>query len=73
MKYLLLFAVLLAIWWYWRTSSRRKQADEAPPAERPVEAMVTCAQCGVHLPVSDSIAEAGLHFCSEAHRRAGRR
>jgi uncharacterized protein len=32
--------------------------------------MVVCAQCGVHLPQSDSIKANGAYFCCEAHRLA---
>lgn len=70
MKYLLLFALLGAVWWIW---SKRKAADEAhsrPQAKDP-EKMVNCAQCGVYLPESDSIAEGGRAYCCEAHRAAG--
>jgi len=33
------------------------------------EDMVKCAQCGVHLPQSDSVSEQGQYYCSEAHRK----
>jgi uncharacterized protein len=31
--------------------------------------MVRCAQCGLHLPESEAIADRGQHFCSQEHRR----
>lgn len=71
MKYLLLFALLGAVWWVW---SKRKAADEAESRPRPAkdpEKMVICAQCGVYLPESDSIADGGRAYCCEAHRAAG--
>ena len=34
------------------------------------EEMVTCAQCGVHLPRSEALAARSLHYCSAAHRDA---
>lgn len=71
MKYLLLFALLGVIWWVW---SKRKAADEAASVSRQVkepEKMVNCAQCGVYLPESDSLAEGGRAYCCEAHRAAG--
>lgn len=36
-----------------------------------VETMISCAYCGVHVPVSESVAGIGLAFCSEEHRRLG--
>ena len=71
MKYLLLFGLLGAVWWIW---SKRKAADEARSASRPLkdpEKMVSCAQCGVYLPESDSIADGERAYCCEAHRAAG--
>jgi len=44
-------------------SSQSTQAHQAP------EKMVACAQCGIHLPLSESVAGTGaLHYCSEDHR-----
>jgi len=70
LKYLLLVLFLGLIWLLWRHRSR---AAERPPAEseKPEEAMVECAHCGVFLPRSEALAEAGRHYCSEAHRQAG--
>ncbi len=73
MKYLILLGVLGLLWAYF--SRRNAPGNDNPPAnERPPERMVTCAQCGVHLPISDGITDAdGRYYCSEAHRRSGRR
>ncbi|ADE12860.1 PP0621 family protein [Sideroxydans lithotrophicus] len=35
----------------------------------PPEEMVRCAQCGVHLPKSESIMAGGDYYCSDEHRR----
>jgi uncharacterized protein len=71
MKYLLLIAFVAVIWWAWRKRSLPPGQPPAPAAREP-EAMVVCAHCGVHLPKSDSVADRGLHFCSDAHRLAAR-
>jgi uncharacterized protein len=71
MKYLLLFGLLGVIWWIW---SKRKAADEAAALSRQAkepEKMVSCAQCGVYLPQSDSIVDGERAYCCEAHRAAG--
>ena len=72
MKYLLLIAVIAVIWWVVKNRSQRpvRRSSGKPPAP---EMMVTCAHCGVHIPQSDSVVDDGRHFCSEAHRQAGKR
>jgi len=71
LKYLLLLALAAALWWHWRKG--RDAAVPPPEAPRPVERMVRCAHCGVHLPESDALADGGAHYCNAAHRDAARR
>lgn len=71
MKYLLLIALVIVIWWVFKKRSARSSPPRSKTSPEP-ETMVVCAYCGVHLPLSDSIAEGSLHFCSEAHRQAGK-
>lgn len=47
----------------WRKNVARQ--DQAP-----VEDMVRCAQCGVHLPKGESIQSQDKAFCSARHRDA---
>jgi uncharacterized protein len=85
-KYLL-WAVVLYVAWRWylskKSSATSDAASETPsaasgaPAEpgKSAEQMVACAQCGIHLPWSESVAGAGeLRYCSDEHRlrHAGR-
>lgn len=69
MKYLIWIALAAIVWWVW---SKRKAAEVHRPTEVPppraAERMVRCATCGVHLPESDALADAGRHYCSTAHR-----
>ena len=45
----------------------RSAANEAGTSLEPI---VACAQCGLHVPLSEATrSEAGLTFCSEPHRR----
>lgn len=76
MKYLL-WALLLYLAWRWYSAQNQKtEAPGAEPASSPepdagreAEAMVRCASCGIHLPVSEALPAPGdLHYCSEAHR-----
>lgn len=67
----LLFLVAIAAVIYLLIRSSRKSV---PPQKGPeAEDMVRCAQCGVHLPRSESILSAGNFFCSTEHRDAYRK
>jgi uncharacterized protein len=68
-RFLLLAAIVYFIFMWLRRSAARGGAAPAAPQEN----MVTCAQCGVHLPQSDSVAEGGRFYCNEEHRVAGPR
>ncbi len=77
MKYLL-WALLIYLAWRWIKASQRKdrpaQADspsgtDIEPALAGTERMVRCEQCGIYLPASEALPDAGaLHYCSAAHR-----
>ena len=71
MKYLLLIALVAVIRWVVKNRSGRPVHRSSQKSAAP-EMMVTCAHCGVHMPQSDSVVEGGVHFCSEAHRQAGK-
>lgn len=71
MKFILLLAVVLGTIWLMRSLRKPKlppRPDAAPPPPAIPEDMVSCAQCGVHLPRSESFPGRGGVFCSEAHR-----
>lgn len=67
LKYLLLIAFALVVWWLWRAAQARKSA---PPAARLPERMVTCAHCGVNQPLSESLQVGERFYCCPAHREA---
>lgn len=67
MKYLMLLALAAVLWWVW---SKRRETPPAVAPERPVERMVSCAHCGVHLPESDALKDGKGFYCSQAHRQA---
>ena len=75
MKLLLWFAIcMLVVAWF----SRGKKSPAPAASSRNAgntsnaEAMVQCAYCKVHVPVSESVAaSSGAAFCSEDHRRLG--
>jgi uncharacterized protein len=75
MKYLVLLAVLVIAYLVWRHGRlERHQGDSSRRAEpgTPQE-MVSCAQCGLHLPQPDAVRGGdGRFYCSQEHRlRAG--
>lgn len=75
MKYLL-WALIAYLAWRWYCVQKQKRETPAPGAAAPApddaggaEAMVRCASCGIHLPVSEALPAPGdRHYCSEAHR-----
>ena len=76
MKYLLVTALIVVVFWLWR-HNRQADRNEAqrsrprPPAEpsREVTEVVACAVCQVHLPRSDALPGPNGFYCSDAHRR----
>ena len=75
MKYLLLLLIVVAVLWLMRlgrsSAPNPKTTGAAPsPAQPPVQQVVACAHCGVHLPLGDAVTgRAGRFYCSEAHRQ----
>ena len=68
-KFLLLLVIglLVGLWIAKRYRNRGDARDAAAP--RRDEDMVRCAQCGVHLPRSESIVTHGRYYCSAEHQR----
>lgn len=82
MKYLL-WAVLIYLAWRWFSATQARKnrqggedardtgattATSATPAMNS-ERMVECAECGLHLPLSEALPGPGERFfCGEAHR-----
>lgn len=70
MKYLLLFAFLIAAWWVLSKRQNSQKTDASAPRDAAPEKMVTCSYCGVHLPESERVMGGDQVFCCEAHRSA---
>lgn len=64
-RLLLLIAVGILIYLLFKALRKRPLQ---PPADSSPEDMVRCAQCGVHLPKSESVLSGGQFYCSQAHR-----
>lgn len=70
MKFLLLLAILFAVYWLFKSYKRKSvRGRERPHEHRGAEDMVRCAECGVHLPRSESLASGNAFYCSAEHRR----
>ena len=75
MKLLVLLAVLVIAYLVWRNArvQRRDAGTPRPgaPAAGPVE-MVSCPECGVHLPKTDALpGPDGRFYCCNEHRLRG--
>lgn len=77
MKYVLLIAVVGVVLWLMFGRGRRTEQvrqRETKRTEAGPVAMLQCAHCGVHLPKSDALFDAGGRpYCGEPHRLAGPR
>jgi uncharacterized protein len=75
-KYLLVLGVVaLVLWALLRTRGaigpRKPDAAAKDKAAARRESMVACAHCGVHLPLTEAVADGTHVYCSEPHRLAG--
>jgi uncharacterized protein len=71
MKYLLLIVVLALFFSMLARKRARPPAPKPPDPARPKAqalSMVSCAQCGLHLPLDEALPGQGGVFCSAAHR-----
>jgi uncharacterized protein len=69
MKFLLLLLIigLVAFLLGFKQTRPKRRADK--PAPKPMLAMVSCAECGLHLPVAEALPGRGGHFCCADHRQ----
>jgi len=75
LKYLLWAVIGYLVWRWFKASKRNKAEGPASPGNvsqsthPDTEAMVKCAHCGVHLPISEALpGSSNQFFCSDAHR-----
>jgi uncharacterized protein len=66
-KLLTLILVIVVVWRLMKGFGRKRATRNAPQAAP--EQMVNCDYCGVYLPHSEALAEAGKFFCCAEHRR----
>lgn len=75
MKFLLWAVIGLAIaMWLMRANRQKPQvgahsSDRVAEESQPAESMVSCAQCGTYIPLSEAlVTHSNKAFCSEEHR-----
>jgi uncharacterized protein len=71
LKFLLLVLGLFVAYWIFKAYKRKISSGAKPPAEsgNTAEDMVRCAQCGVHMPRSESLMSGQAFYCTPEHRR----
>jgi uncharacterized protein len=78
MKYLLVTALAVLVFWVWRhnrqaerDAAEREKMPRPRPAAKSLQAteVVACDVCEVHLPRSEAVTGRKGLYCSEAHRR----
>jgi uncharacterized protein len=69
-KFLLVFLVVLVIAWRWRTWRESVQTErrEERARDTPSTDMISCRQCGLHLPANEAVAGKLGRYCSKEHR-----
>ena len=72
MKYLLLALVIVVVYGLYRAHKRKAGRSSWRAGGAAAEDMVRCAQCGVHLPRSESLMNGELFYCTPEHRRLHR-
>ncbi|HSC82164.1 MAG TPA: PP0621 family protein [Pseudomonas sp.] len=64
-------ALITAAVWLWRRLKPSPSAKAQTAREDAAAPMVRCAQCGVHIPQQQALAEGRLWYCSQAHLQQG--
>ena len=71
MKFLLLVLGLVVAYWIFKAYKRKLSHGSKRPTRTSggAEDMVRCAQCGVHMPRSESLMSEQAFYCTPEHRR----
>ncbi len=77
MNLIRLLIIIFLLWMAWRfvqawLDSNRQRVARKKPAPQLSEKVVPCALCGLHVPEGEALQAGDRHYCSEAHRDAGR-
>jgi uncharacterized protein len=66
-KLILFLVIAVAVYWWLRKPRPMVRGHESPGPNEP-ETMVSCAYCGLHVPLRESVAAKGRHYCGAEHR-----
>ena len=76
MKYALIFALVLVVFWLWRSSRHARASDkkQTPASQKPASLektteVVACQVCHVHLPRNEALTGSRGMYCSAEHRQ----
>ena len=70
MKFLLLVVGLFVAYWIFKAYKRAlTRGAKRPTGAKGAEDMVRCAQCGVHMPRSESLMSGQAFYCTQEHRQ----
>lgn len=65
----LIFYIMVAVLIYWVIQNRQSKTEKTETHSEPIEDMVSCTHCGVHLPKSEAISnDKNQYFCCNEHR-----
>ncbi len=71
MRFLLGFIVVLVIAWRWRAWREARQLEKTKAKSDPAMTanMVSCKQCGLHIPSNEAVTGRLGSYCGTDHRR----
>jgi uncharacterized protein len=72
MKLFLVFLIVVAgvlLWKYRNPIKPNRPTAKTKRTESPTNEMVVCAQCALHIPVSEAFQGSRGSYCSSEHRR----
>lgn len=65
----LIFYIMIAALIYWIIKNCQPKEDKIETPAEPIEDMVSCTHCGVHLPKSEAISsDHNQYFCCNEHQ-----
>lgn len=73
MKYLLIFFIVTVLVFQWRSSraeaKARSKVAPSNPSTAQAQAVLACAECGLHVPAGEAVQGSRGVYCSAAHRQ----
>jgi uncharacterized protein len=66
-KVIIFLLLAVAVYWWLRKPRANARPDRSPPPNEP-ETMISCAYCGLHVPLRESVAVDGRYYCGIEHR-----